>query len=225
MDGRRLNITKLSLGNFSLTGMKQKALILDIQGPVFVLFTSGGSDKCQLAERTLRELSTVDKRVMFAIMDVDENRNIIAWSRQTTTSIQDLPNFILYANGKPLAKFKGSINVPSIQGFITSVVNTLKSQQPQQGSFVQTQYPPRGLRQSPEDDQGNFYGDGPSSQGGRVNYPENIGKPSSFANNLMKKSGLRQHFGSVDEEDDTSLRVPDDIVPYNTPWTAAETSM
>ena len=203
------SINFLTSHHFVVLGTRQKTLGINVQGNVFVFFKMQGCDSCAQFEPIFAQLSRQEGRVNCAILDVTQNRDVVIWSRNTSTPITAVPVLILYINGRPHAKFNGTKNIPSIQGFITKALQTNPAATSQQ-QFMPHQPPP----------QHNMYGGnyataapGAPAPSGKSDMPE-IGTTPSLKGII--KGYTTGH--NVEEDEDSRLAVPDTVIPYNVPW-------
>ncbi len=194
-----MSVYTLTSEHFSIQGSKQKILRVNLPGAYLIFFSMYGDGNCLQFEPIFSQLSTIERRVKFAIIDIKQYRDVTIMSKETNLPITSVPMLAIYVDGIPKAKFNGSRNVQSIQGFITKVFQS--SPPPQQ--FSSGPPPP------------NIYGGHPDhshpGKSGRHHAPE-ISPPS------MKGALKGGHTGMVEQEEDLVLQTPDDIVPHNTPW-------
>ena len=209
------SIAFLASHNFVVIGTRQKTLGINLQGNVFVFFRMHGCDSCAQFEPIFAKLSEIEKRVTCAILDVTQCRDVVMWSRDTSTPITAVPVLILYINGRPHAKFNGTKNISSIQAFITKALQSNPS--------ASTQQPFMPNQQVPQPSQHNIYGGnytpprggGGSYQQGKSYMPE-IGTAPSMKG-IIKGYAADNN---VEDDDDSKLMVPDTVIPYNAPWEA-----
>ena len=225
------SITFLDATNFVLIGNQNKSLGINIPGPVLVFFKMQTSEPCREFEPTFTKLSNTDKRVSYGVLDVQQHKDVVLWSRKTSTPITGVPILILYLNGKPHAKFNGIKNVPSIQSFISQALQTVPaSSNRQQKSFMpgapsnsnmygggqQGDIPDQGYRMAGS--QGQYPGNGPPVK----NAPD-IGRAPSMKG-VLKGAGPPAGYSSggnyVEDDDNPRLLVPDSVTPWNVPWEA-----
>jgi len=216
------HIMFLSPADFTIVGQKVKTLGISKMGNVLVLFKMSNDANCNQFEPIFATLATQENRVGFAVVDISPTspgREVVIWSRNTTTPINGVPMLLLYVNGVPHAKFNGARTVQSIRTFITKALEAAMSRgsptvapPASQGQFMQTptaaSYTPM-----PTGAGGNMYG-GPAPRGGPHYAPE-IKSPSLKG---VIKGGVPQ--GGVEVEEEYKLEIPDDVVPHNTPWEA-----
>lgn len=204
-----MSVHTLTHHNFTVLGSHKKTLCVNINVKLLLVFFK--MDTCNICaqfEPIFYQLSQTDTRVSYGILNITQNREIAIWSRQTSTPINAVPTLILYVDGKPHVKFNGNKNIPSIQNFITQALSTTggnsAAMPPQAKPFVNQ----------------NMYGP-PTVPGGPQQHkswmPE-IGAAPSMKG--MIKGGGGYGPGGVDDDDDNVLRIPDNVVPWNTPWDA-----
>lgn len=208
------NIAYLNESDFVVLGQKQKTLGLSRRGNVLVFFKITNDNNCVEFEPVFAQLARKEQRVTCATLDVIQNRGVLNISRQTTTPINSVPVLILYVNGKPLAKFNGTRNLPSIQNFISNALqsagNTASPPQPQQ------QFMPRQTPTNVFANQGNA-----APPPGHKSYMPDIGNAPSMKGIIKGGNGGGYGIGNnVEEDDEPRLMVPDTVIPHNTPWEA-----
>jgi len=210
------SITFLTSQNFVVLGTRQKSLGINVRGNVFVFFKMHDCDNCAQFEPVFVQLSKQEGRVTCAILDVTQNRDVVMWSRATSTPITAVPVLILYIDGRPHAKFNGTKNIPSIQGFIT------KALQSSGGAATHQQFMPHQQQNMYGVGTGVGMGNGYPAQGipkgvpGGKSYMPEIGSAPSM------KGVIKGYVtgNNVEEDEDTRLIVPDTVIPHNTPWEA-----
>lgn len=195
--------------HFSIVGQRQKTLSIKVPGPVLVMYKTQNCPHCRTLEPIFVRLSQKDRNVKYGICDLSAGREIIGWSRSTTTPIQNVPHILFYFNGMPVARYKGERSEMNILSFISKMMRQLPSTPP----------PQQQVQNGPNN---NFM------QNSNYNAPpqdQKIYKPEFGATPSMKKgnAGGYQLLGGVDEEDDNKLLIPDDVTPYNTPWATYKT--
>lgn len=212
-------IRPLTSRNFIVVGSRQKTLGIDLPGNVLVFFKMAGCNNCKLFEPVFADLSNQESRVEHAILDVTQNKEVVIWSRETSTPIQAVPVLILYINGRPHAKFNGTKNIPSVQNFITKALQSQGTSAPTQ----QTQFMASPAAAAAAGRGGGMYGSAPSAaqanashQQGKPWMPE-IGTAPSMKG-IVKGAGAPRGF--VEDEEDQHLLIPDSVVPHNRPWEA-----
>lgn len=117
------NIQALSGTNFSAP--QGKTLRINLPGIVFVMFKSENCSYCRQSLPIIQSLSKRDKRITWAIIDVSKNKDVVQKAASTNTPIKGVPMFILYANGSPIAKYKGDRTEPAIIDFINKLLPQL----------------------------------------------------------------------------------------------------
>lgn len=210
-----MSIKFLSHADFVTIGTRQKTLCIRLQGNVFIFFKMRGCNNCAEFEPVFAQLSKMENRVACSVLDVTDqaNREVVKWSRETSTPITAVPILILYVNGRPHAKFHGTKNIQSIQGFITKALQTntpaaTQSFMPpaQTNMYGGASYPPNyGPPQE--------YGPLPPGGRGKTYTPE-IGNAPSLKGVIKGYSGGN----NVEEDEDSRLATPDTVIPHNSPW-------
>lgn len=208
------SITFLSSHQFVVIGTRQKTLGINLQGNILVFFKMQGCNNCSQFEPVFAQLSKQEGRVTCAIIDITQNRDVVLWSRSTSTPISAVPVLILYVNGRPRAKFSGTKNIPSIQAFITKAL--------QADAVAAPQTPFMAHQQGPAPAQNNMYGGNYAPGNGGGNFQGKSYMPEIGSAPSMK--GVIKGFvsGNVEDDDDTRLLIPDTVIPHNTPWDIRE---
>ncbi len=225
-----MSIVQLYPGNFSLVGRQRKTMNISLPGNVLVLYIMQDCRGCQAVEPIFHELSRVESRVKYAICNLTNARDIIAMSHQTKTQIQKVPHMILYIMGRPHARFRGEKNIPSLRNFIGRAL-TASTQQPQE--FVQQQgnmygggegnYQQSASHMTPQYQRQQMQQQGPGpgpGQGKDKFWMPELGKTPTMTGALRNAGGSTQYayLGTVDDEDEDKLLVPDQVIPHNEPW-------
>lgn len=198
----RINV--LTTQHFVLIGNKSKSLGINVNGNVLVYFKISGDPNCNAFEPVFVKLAANENRAMLAILDIQQNQQVFKMAKESSTPLMAVPLLILYVNGRPHAKFNGTKNISSLQGFITKA---LKATAPQPKATPSTFMPSQ-----------NMYGGGGmqyQQQGSQKGWNPEIGKPPSLKG--VVKNGYAQG-NNVEEEEEQKLMVPDTVIPHNTPW-------
>jgi len=214
-----MSITFLTQDNFVILGTRTKTMGINIEGNVLVFFKMSGDGNCNQFEPVFAKLSRQDQRIGFAILDVTQNKNVVLWSRETSTPVVAVPMLILYVNGRPHAKFNGTKNTESIQNFITKALQAAGGG----GAAPQQQFMPGAgsVRQASaaaqRPPQGPSHGSG-QHQAGKPWVPD-IGKAPSMKG-IIKGAGRGGYAmgNNVEEDDEPKLMMPDNVIPHNSPW-------
>lgn len=219
-----MSIQHLTATNFYLSqaGTK-KTLNINIPGSVLLLCKMPPNRCANSAhfEPVFGQLSRMERRVSFAMVDLLQNTDVVKMARQSAFPITATPSIYLYVNGTPFAKFKGTRNINSIQSFITSAMGTKNyaqamrvRQYPPMPTPMQRQpqFAPQAARQAARG--GHMQRQAPSAQP-KVYMPESGNAPN--LSNFISGSytGMMQ---GVDQDDDDRLTLPDAVIPHNVPW-------
>lgn len=206
-----MSIIALSDQNFVLHGQQRKNLGINLRGNILVYFKMGKDGNCQAFDPIFAQLAKVDKRIKFAVLDVEIYPKVVQLSRSTVqTQINAVPSLVLYIDGKPHAKCSGTKNVKSLQAFITAALKgNANTQQGQTQTFM-----PQNSHQGYNPQTQNA---GRLPQGGGHSWKPEIGKPPSLKG-VVKGYAVGNN---VEEEEEMKLMIPDQVVPHNTPWEAA----
>ena len=190
------NVVQLDDQSFYLdssSGGSKSTLKLRMGGAVLVMFTMPKCRGCNTFKPKFFEIATAHPRINFALCDLANVKTLVGKSRASTTPLQSVPTLILYAEGTPRAKFKGSMQIPSVTSFIAKGLGAIGSNQapaypPQHHTLITPSQPPP-----------------PPTHGADPRRQDNSGYAS---------------LGNPEEEDDSCLLMPNGICPYNQPWSS-----
>lgn len=220
-----MNVQYLSAQNFVILGKQQKSLGINLGGNVLVFCKMQKCENCEKFEPIFYQLPLKNNKVTYAIIDISQYREVIEMSRGTNTPIQAVPLLILFINGRPHAKFNGTIHIQSIDNFINKALanappeyNTTGYQPHQSQQQQQAQYN-TGISQghsgfNPQIE-GRYTTPPPGVPGSNKVYMPDIGKSPSL-HGIVK--GAKPNFNQVEDDDENKMLIPDSITPYNTPW-------
>lgn len=198
------NVVQLDDQSFFLdssAGGSKPTLKLRIGGAVLVMFTMPKCRGCNTFKPKFFEIASTHPRINFALCDLSNVKNLVGKSRASTTPLQSVPTLILYAEGVPRAKFKGSMQIPSVESFIAKGLGAISTNQPS--------YPaPRSSHAMAP----------PSAQQHTLIAPPQP-NPTKFAGNRQDNSSYAS-LGNPEEDDDSCLLMPHGICPYNQPWSS-----
>ena len=224
-------IHQLSYQNFQVIGRERRSLYLNLpqaKGTVLVFFKSNKCPACREFEPMFAQIAQQDQRIDYAIADLSYDHKIIMMSRDTSTPIAKVPFIMIYANGHPVAKYKGSKSIQQIKQFISQILQRIPKPQQSQPGFMPhgshgqgniyegNQYPNTGL--PPRQQQHAGYTTQRGNPGGNYHKPE-IGKAPSLQGIIKGGGGNEYAFlNQAEEEDDEKLLIPDQVTPHNMPW-------
>jgi hypothetical protein len=200
-----MSIYKITSQNFELT--QNKVLQIKIPDNIFVMFKLQSCVGCSSAEPIFSQMAAKDRRVSYGIVDLTNDRGIIASAKLSSTPIEKVPLFILYTQGRPHAKFKGSNRTyETLENFLTGALSSIQNiqqipyQQPSSNtqSFVPNMY-------------------GGQSQETHINAPQ-IGNGGNSRNGGPGVVGHSSMQKQCDPDDEECLKTPDNIIPRNMPW-------
>ena len=219
-----MSVQNLTSQNFQVVGRSRQTLNINLDGYVLVFFKMDGCTGCAAFEPQFYQLANAERGINYAVANLSSNREIIAMSRTTSTSIQTVPYIVLYVNGSPFAKYNGKKNVQALRSFIKKALSQAPASQ---SSFVPRQQPAPGA-------QPGMYGSGSyqhpqmapaqghagynqAQQPGKVWMPEMEKKPS-MSGALRGGESQYAHLNDIDEEDEERLLLPGQVTPHNVPW-------
>ena len=115
---------------------KGKLLALEGQskGLHLILFYS---KECQFCDKFLAQFKQLPNLILgckFAMVNINQNKNIINMSKNTLAPITYVPDVILYVNGLPYIRYDGPSDMQHIKDFIVDIYQKL-----QKTSFLQEQ--------------------------------------------------------------------------------------
>jgi thioredoxin-like negative regulator of GroEL len=126
-----MSIVALATNNFRVQG---KTLAVNFGEPMLILFKMDSCPACTGFEPVFVQLAKEERRVAYGVVNISSDSQVAKMSRNTTTPVSSVPFLLLYKDGRPIAKFTGKRNIPSIKSFIEKA---LKSVPPSQQSFAQ----------------------------------------------------------------------------------------
>jgi len=191
-------VHKLSDQHFKVAGQQKKNLILNVSNPTLVFFKTQECSACSNFEPIFNALSNSEKRVMFAILNLTQFKQIAKMSQVTTTPISTVPFLLLYFGGKPISRFTGKKDAQSLSSFIDKTLNYLKSNS---GAVA------------PQQNTGGYIAPQQQSQQ-QYNGPV----MSAMNNNRAPTKSDGTGYTLDETEDEECLLTPDAIVPYNVAW-------
>ena len=175
---------------------------LRMGGAVLVMFTMPKCRGCNTFKPKFFEIAGAQPSINFALCDLATVKTLVGKSRASTTPLQSVPTLILYAEGSPRAKFKGKMNIPSVESFMAKGIRAITS--------TSTSAPPvyRGPPSQPQP---------PHSMIAPPHHPPMSGS-QKFSSGSQEASYVS--LGNPEEEDDSCLLMPNGICPYNQPWSS-----
>jgi hypothetical protein len=199
-----MSVVGLTNKNFLLVGNQTKTLCVNVQGILLIYFKADSDTGCQTFDPVYAELVRKHPVIRYAICNFSEgqNRQVVDMARSTSTPITSVPVLVLYADGKPFAKFSGTRNAASVKSFIDKMIETISA--PKAAASGQFMSQPQGQGQ-------------PSGQGQKAWKPD-IGAAPSMKGAI--RGGYSGGGGFVEDDEEPKLLIPDTVIPYNAPWEA-----
>jgi thioredoxin-like negative regulator of GroEL len=117
----------LSLTDKNFSRNPNGILLINIPKPSLVLFKTKQCPHCVSLEPVFKQLSMSNDRVLFCFADISENRGIHKMSKDSNVPITTVPIIVFYAQGKPLARYKGARDAQSISNFVNSILQQMTS--------------------------------------------------------------------------------------------------
>jgi len=130
-------------------GLNQGHLMTNVDGPLFVMFTSKNCKHCDNFMPIFQDLNGSVVGMNFGICNVTgANSSVHQMSLNSSTPIDGTPKFILYNNGIPFAEYKGARTRQSVIAFMQEIISKLNQGNSfnngnRQQSQTQTQIPVR----------------------------------------------------------------------------------
>ncbi len=201
-----MSVHQLSSNNFRVVmGPTKPILVLDKPGVVLVFFKMTNCPLCKNLEPVFFGLARGENGISYGILNLDRDRKVSNMSRDTSTPIKVVPTLIIYINGRPHAKPKGTNHtIQSLRSFISRVVSSQQAHPPQSStSFM----PPMS-----------------QSGGGRGYYPQQQSHQNKYympelnTSKFSSKKHVQPQLGGAEDEEEPKLETPNQVVPHNVPW-------
>jgi thioredoxin-like negative regulator of GroEL len=108
-----------------------------------VLFYSNSCEYCDAALPVFKALPKAIGGCQVAIINISNNRDLIAMSQGSVVPIEYVPLVIMYVDGKPYVRYEGAFNVGDLQAFIVEVAQSVqkKREMPENAKKVKNQIP------------------------------------------------------------------------------------
>lgn len=200
----------LTSDNFVVMGTRTKTLGINIPGNVLVFFKMSTCPNCAAFEPIFVQLSHQENRVSHAVIDVGQYRDVALTSKGTSTQITSVPCLILYIDGRPHSRIPGAKNVNAARDFITKSLQAKPKSSQQQ--FMPSNYGNGAVKMQQM----------PGGSNGKSYLPD-IGTAPSMKGIIKGTRSGYSGGGNVDEEDEPLLAIPNDVIPWNTPWLSENT--
>ena len=111
---------------------KGKTLSVGIEGYSLVLFYSTKCQHCQTLIPVFKKLPTAVGGCTFAMVNVSQNKGIVAKSSTTKSPIKYVPLMILHVNGEPFMRYDGPHEMEEIKRFVIEIAKKMsKNKKPQ----------------------------------------------------------------------------------------------
>ena len=199
-----MSLHDLKSDDFRLTS--NKVMTLNRGGSALVFFKMNSCNGCEAFDAIFKELAQRSNRIdSYCIANISHHREIVSMSRTSSTPINTVPLIILYSNGIPFAKYTGSRTLQNLLSFIEKSLEKLP--QSTAHNFVT---PQQGQR-APQNGQQGMYG------AGAYQHPP-LNPQDGYNRQQQRQPPYAQLSSDVEEEDDTTLEVPKQVIPHNMPW-------
>jgi len=121
----------LTQDNFSLQNGGKK-MVCDVDGILLVMFKTDSCPHCRQFLPIFAKMGSLDSRLTFACINIENNRKCIQMAKNTKTPIKAVPTIILYYNGNPYARYTGDRSGNALSAFIDKMLNKIL---PMEGSM------------------------------------------------------------------------------------------
>jgi len=111
------------------SGRKGPEMCVGIQNFSLILFYSNQCSYCQSLIPIFKNLPNAIGNCHFGMVNISNNRGLVALSQQTTTPLTYVPYIVLYINGHPFMLYEGPPDINIIGEFIHKVANDVRSRQ------------------------------------------------------------------------------------------------
>lgn len=120
----------LTAEDFSIAqGQKGSLLCNNLNGLSIVLFYSTQCVHCQTLVPIFKNLLGTVTNCQFAMINVSQQKHVIALSQGTITPIKYVPYIVFYVKGRPFMKYNGPYEAAEIRRFIVEITRNLQTRQ------------------------------------------------------------------------------------------------
>jgi hypothetical protein len=119
-----MSLLYLSDSDFAL---QNGTLIQGIRGYSLVLFYSPVCPHSTKVLPIYKQLPFSIQGCQFAVINVSQNRKVVAMSQYSNTYIEYVPIIYFYVNGQPQFKFTGALTRQDLEGFILVMSDKFKN--------------------------------------------------------------------------------------------------
>ena len=120
-------IVFLSDKNFGIgSGTKGKLLFNDLKGISIVLMYSTNCSVCHQVIPIFKELPNYVNGCTFGVINIDNNKDVVAKSHLTTMAIKYVPQLIVFNNGKPFVKYTGEKRLEPMVAFFKDTISRVQ---------------------------------------------------------------------------------------------------
>ena len=113
--------------NFGIgKGTKGNLLFNDLKGISIVLMYSTNCSVCHQLIPIFKELPNYVPDCTFAVINLDNNKDVIAKSQLTTMEIKYVPQLICFHNGKPFIKYTGEKSLTPMVNFFKETISRVQ---------------------------------------------------------------------------------------------------
>ena len=104
------------------------------------------SPRCQICvnlEPLFRRLPQFVSNCKFCVLNINENQNVIAMSRQTIAPIEFVPYIVFYVNGRPFLQYDDESNIDKLINFVQYAMKLIESKKTfiEKGAKVESDIP------------------------------------------------------------------------------------
>jgi thioredoxin-like negative regulator of GroEL len=110
-------------------GSKGNLLCNSIKGISLVFFYSTKCHYCQSFIPIYKSLPGNIKGCHFAMINVSQNPQVVAMSKETICEIKYVPFIVLYVNGKPYIRYDGPYSAEEVAQFVVEITGKLQTKE------------------------------------------------------------------------------------------------
>lgn len=122
------SIIRLQTEDFHVdAGTKGPILCTGIKGMTLVMFFSPLCDICKDLFPKFQRLPQVITGCNFCTLNINENRQIIAMSKQTISPIQYVPHIVFFVNSRPFLQYDDDTTLEKLMNFVTYAMKLVES--------------------------------------------------------------------------------------------------
>lgn len=113
--------------NFGIgNGTKGKLLFNNLPGISIVLIYSTNCTVCHTVIPIFKQLPQYVSKCKFGVINIDNNKDVVAKSLETTMPIKYVPQIIIFHNGKPFVKYTGEKKLEPMVNFFKDTISRVE---------------------------------------------------------------------------------------------------